>query len=83
MQFSPVLAGNLHGHVRGLCLPPLSTLAIAVLQAAEFQEETVVKRKELAQSTRAFKAKVSVDVAKAVGPLLKDYQGEVDRLTRR
>lgn len=54
-----------------------------MLQAAEFQEETVVKRKELAQGTRSFKAKVSADVAKAVGALLKEYQGEVDRLTRR
>ena len=53
------------------------------MQAAEFQEETVVKRKELAQGTRNFKAKVAADVAKAVAPLLKDYQGEVDRLTRR
>lgn len=54
-----------------------------MLQAAEFQEETVGKRKELAQGTRTFKAKVSADVAKAVAPLLKDYQCEVDRLTRR
>jgi hypothetical protein len=42
-----------------------------------------VKRKELAQGTRTFKAKVTGEVAKAVGPLLKDYQTEVDRLTRR
>lgn len=55
----------------------------AAMQVAEFQEETVLKRKELASNTRNFKGKVTSDVSKAVGPLLKAYQGEVDRLTRR
>ena len=55
----------------------------AAMQVAEFQEETVLKRKELASSTRSFKSKASSDISKAVGPLLKAYEGEVDRLTRR
>lgn len=55
----------------------------SAMQVAEFQEETVVKRKELASSTRNFKAKANSEISKAVGSLLKAYQGEVDRLTRR
>eukprot|EP00892_Ulva_mutabilis_P003056 jgi/Ulvmu1/12751/UM095_0056.1 len=55
----------------------------AAMRVAEFQEATVLKRKELSSSTRTFKAKASSDISKAVGPLLKAYQGEVDRLTRR
>lgn len=55
----------------------------SAMQVAEFQEETVVKRKELASSTRSFKGKATSEISKAVGPLLKAYQGEVDRLTRR
>ena len=55
----------------------------AAMQIAEFQEETVLTRKGLAGSTRSFKSKASPEIVKAVGSLLKSYQGEVDRLTRR
>lgn len=53
------------------------------MRIAEFQEETVTSRKKLASSTKTFKAKLSAEASKEVGPLLKAYQAEVDRLTRR
>jgi hypothetical protein len=55
----------------------------AAMVVAEFQEETVTKRKDLAQSTRTLKTKVSQESSKEIGPVLKQYQTEVNRLTQR
>lgn len=56
------------------------------LDIADRQEASASARKRLAVSTRAFKKGVSEGVpvsAKAVGALLREYQGEVDALTNR
>ena len=53
------------------------------LQVAQYQEDTVEKRRELAAGTKNFKRNASEDVLKAVGTLLKQYQEEIDRITKR
>ncbi len=52
------------------------------LKVAEHQEESVQHRRKLAEATREFK-KNNEAVSKTVGPLLKQYQEEIDRLTKR
>ncbi|KAG2490870.1 hypothetical protein HYH03_010788 [Edaphochlamys debaryana] len=52
------------------------------LKVAEHQEESMQNRRKLAESTRDFK-KNNEAVSKTVGPLLKHYQEEIDRLTKR
>lgn len=52
------------------------------LKVAEHQEESMQNRRKLAESTREFK-KNNEAVSKTVGPLLKQYQEEIDRLTKR
>ncbi|KAG2424374.1 hypothetical protein HXX76_014583 [Chlamydomonas incerta] len=52
------------------------------LKVAEHQEESMQNRRKLAESTRDFK-KNNEAVSKTVGPLLKQYQEEIDRLTKR
>lgn len=58
-------------------------LDASALGVAQFQEESLAKRRDLAQATRKFKAKATEDVTKLVSSLLKQYQEEVDRLTKR
>ena len=53
------------------------------LDIATRQEASLQSRKELATYTKDFKKTVSVDIFKAVAPLLKKYQTEVDALTQR
>ncbi|GFR50386.1 hypothetical protein Agub_g12601 [Astrephomene gubernaculifera] len=52
------------------------------LKVAEHQEESTQNRRKLAEATREFK-KNNEAVSKTVGPLLKQYQEEIDRLTKR
>ncbi|MEW5305958.1 MAG: hypothetical protein WDW36_008467 [Sanguina aurantia] len=52
------------------------------LKVAEHQEDAMAARKRLAESTREFK-RTPEAATRGVGPLLKQYQEEVDRLTRR
>lgn len=53
------------------------------LKIASYQEEALQNRKKLAESTREFKRSADEQVNKTVGPLLRQYQEEVDRLTKR
>ncbi|KAI8107225.1 hypothetical protein M9434_001868 [Picochlorum sp. BPE23] len=53
------------------------------LAIAGRQESSLQSRKELAESTKDFKKNVAPEVFKAVAPLLKKYQVEVDALTNR
>ncbi|GLC41611.1 hypothetical protein PLESTF_000273100 [Pleodorina starrii] len=52
------------------------------LKVAEHQEDSMQSRRKLAEATRDFK-KNNEAVSKTVGPLLKQYQEEIDRLTKR
>lgn len=52
------------------------------LKIAEHQEEAMAARKRLAESTREFKRTPEAST-RGVGPLLKQYQEEVDKLTKR
>ncbi|PNH04179.1 Protein CASP [Tetrabaena socialis] len=52
------------------------------LKVAEHQEESLQNRRKLAESTRDFRRNNEA-VSKTVGPLLKQYQEEIDRLTKR
>lgn len=52
------------------------------LKVAELQEESMQQRRRLAEATRDFK-RTNEAVSKTVGPLLKHYQEEIDRLTKR
>ncbi len=58
------------------------------LKVAEHQEESMQNRRKLADSTREFKkaaaaAEGGAPSAKSVSALLKQYQEEIDRLTKR
>ena len=58
------------------------------LQIAEHQEESMQNRRKLAEVTREFKkaaasAEGGAATSKAVSALLKQYQEEIDRLTKR
>eukprot|EP00955_Chlamydomonas_euryale_P042771 352421-Chlamydomonas_euryale.AAC.52 len=55
------------------------------LKIAEYQEEAVANRRKLAESTKEFRRTIDKDnaVAKACGNLLRQYQEEIDRLTKR
>lgn len=55
----------------------------AALEIAQYQEASLVKRKDLATRTKAFRANASAEVTKGVASLLKQYQEELDRLTKR
>lgn len=54
------------------------------LKIAEYQEESMQNRRKLAESTCEFK-KAAGEAAniKGLGPLLKQYQEEIDRLSKR
>ncbi|KXZ54818.1 hypothetical protein GPECTOR_4g889 [Gonium pectorale] len=52
------------------------------LKVAEHQEDSMQNRRKLAEATRDFKRNNEA-VSKTVGPLLKQYQEEIDRLTKR
>ncbi|GIL55034.1 hypothetical protein Vafri_10686 [Volvox africanus] len=52
------------------------------LKVAEHQEESMQNRRKLAETTREFK-RSNEAVSRTVGPLLKQYQEEIDRLTKR
>ncbi len=53
------------------------------LKIAEYQEEALQNRRKLAESTREFKRTAGETPVKGLGPLLKQYQEEIDRLTKR
>ena len=53
------------------------------LKIAEHQEEAMQNRKKLAEATRDFKKGASDAITKPLGALLKHYQEEIDRLTKR
>lgn len=55
------------------------------LKIAEYQEDAVANRRKLADATKEFRRGVDKDspVAKAAGTLLRQYQEEIDRLTKR
>ncbi|CAL5227002.1 g9892 [Coccomyxa viridis] len=53
------------------------------MSIAENQEQSVKSRKRLAETTREVKREVSSEVLKEVGPLMKQYQEEVDKLSNR
>lgn len=53
------------------------------LKIASYQEEALQNRKKLADATREFKRSVDEQTSKSVGGLLKAYQEEIDRLTKR
>jgi homeobox protein cut-like len=56
------------------------------LQIAEYQEASTANRRKLADATRDFKRGTQSDTsssAKAVGALLRQYQEEIDALTKR
>ncbi|GFH24594.1 CASP_C domain-containing protein, partial [Haematococcus lacustris] len=50
------------------------------MKIAEHQEEAMQNRKKLAEATREFKRQAP-DI-KGMGPLLKQYQDEIDRLSK-
>ena len=52
------------------------------LKVAELQEESMQHRRKLAESTKEFKRNNEA-VNKTVGPLMKQYQEEIDRLSKR
>ncbi|KDD73807.1 hypothetical protein H632_c1822p1, partial [Helicosporidium sp. ATCC 50920] len=53
------------------------------LKLSEVHDDFLASRKELAASTKAMRRSLPADTLSAVQPLLKAYQGEVDRLTQR
>lgn len=53
------------------------------LQIASLQEESTVNRRRLAEATREFKRSAGEEVVRAAAPLLKSYQEEIDRLSKR
>ncbi|KAL4853646.1 hypothetical protein ACK3TF_005368 [Chlorella vulgaris] len=53
------------------------------LSVANAQEASVASRRVLAERTKDFRRHAAQEVSKEVGPLLKAYQEEVDRLTTR
>ncbi|KAG1675885.1 hypothetical protein FOA52_001542 [Chlamydomonas sp. UWO 241] len=55
------------------------------LKVAEYQEEAVANRRKLAEGTKDFRRSVDKEdpAAKACGALLRQYQEEIDRLTKR
>ncbi|KAK9803913.1 hypothetical protein WJX72_004650 [[Myrmecia] bisecta] len=53
------------------------------LAIAEHQESSLKSRRKLAETTRDFKRHAAPEVVADVGPLLKSYQEEIDRLTSR
>lgn len=53
------------------------------LTIAEHQEESMQNRRKLAETTKDFKRAASEQAIKGVGTLLKQYQEEIDRLTKR
>ncbi|CAD7703410.1 unnamed protein product [Ostreobium quekettii] len=53
------------------------------LKIAEYQEESMQNRRRLAEVTREFRRKADDAVVRGVGDLLKQYQQEVDKLTKR
>ena len=63
-------------------------LDAAALGIGEAQERSLKARKRLAESTKAFKGGAAAGLGaeerlKAVGPLMKGYQEEIDALTKR
>uniref|UniRef100_A0A7S3QQW6 Cux N-terminal domain-containing protein n=1 Tax=Dunaliella tertiolecta TaxID=3047 RepID=A0A7S3QQW6_DUNTE len=67
-----------------LRLPDLQQqLDVAGLAIAEQQEAAAKNRRQLADATREFKRSAPEATHKGVGPLLRSYQEEIDRLTRR
>lgn len=53
------------------------------LKIAEYQEVSMQNRRGLSEATREFRRKAQDTTVRAVGDLLKQYQQEVDRLTKR
>ncbi|GMH36191.1 hypothetical protein BSKO_04059 [Bryopsis sp. KO-2023] len=53
------------------------------MKVAQHQEDSVRNRKKLAKTTQEFRKGASEATVKSVGDLLKQYQQEVDRLTKR
>lgn len=53
------------------------------LKIAQHQEEAMQNRRALAEATKEFKKSAGEQITKTVGPLLKSYQEEIDRLTKR
>jgi len=53
------------------------------LELQEAHRRTMTSRKALQEATRAFKAQGETEQVASLGPLLKQYQKEVDTLTRR
>lgn len=54
------------------------------IEVSEHVEKTVLSRKRLAQDTKAFrKLTDDADKVKKIGPLLRGYQEDIDRLTKR
>jgi homeobox protein cut-like len=53
------------------------------LKIAEHQEESMQNRRKLAEATWEFKRSSSDAVSKSTGTVLKGYQEEIDRLTKR
>lgn len=83
MRLELCAATPLFAHVLHSCLPSQIGLKVASLQ-----EQSTAQRKKLADATRDFKRSSSSspadsEVVKAAGQLLKQYQEEIDALTRR
>jgi homeobox protein cut-like len=53
------------------------------LKVAELQEDSVQNRRKLADATRDFKRSAADGVSKSVGSIMRLYQEEIDRLTKR
>jgi homeobox protein cut-like len=54
------------------------------LKVAAYQEDAMANRKKLAEATKEFRKKLADDPnSKVVGALLRQYQEEIDRLTKR
>ncbi len=53
------------------------------LKIADAQEQALQNRRKLAEATRDFKRSTGDTPVKGLGPLLKQYQEEIDRLTQR
>lgn len=60
-----------------------SDLDLMASQVAERQDESVVSRKKLVTESKAFNKSMPDDVKKIVNPLIKLFQGEIDKLSKR
>ncbi|KAL6758283.1 CASP C terminal-domain-containing protein [Haematococcus lacustris] len=81
-QSSPAVLSAVYRSWQGLDLESLRVQMDEVgMKIAEHQEEAMQNRKKLAEATREFKRQAP-DI-KGMGPLLKQYQDEIDRLSKR